>query len=309
LDNTDNENAGIYGEAHVYDGEKWVSTEESDALAMTYKDALQLAEDSGKTIYASEIYADLIVTKRLRVQSGNFLTKINETDGVDVTYDGKKLFKVEPLTGLIYFGEHFWYNPSDGAIHTPNDKTVIRADGTIEAVDGSFAGNIIANSGLFKGIFDTTALRLEPGDATVLSKYVDDNYNQALDLYNYFVTSQGLLGDTYYKISSPTSGTYTFTGVNYPPLDFSEIKYITFAIDGLYRCVAFYNSTYKLLRMIRKRVDGSTTGQIKINSSFTLGVSYGGDKLIVSSDIPTDTNGLDDYQIYLSGDTLKVKLP
>jgi hypothetical protein len=132
LDNTDNEDAGIYGEAHVYDGEKWVATEESDALAMTYKDALELAELSQKTIYASEIYASLIVTKRLRVQSGNFLAKINETDGVDVTYGGKKLFNVEPLTGLIYFGEHFWYNPSDGAIHTPDDNTLIRADGTTE---------------------------------------------------------------------------------------------------------------------------------------------------------------------------------
>jgi hypothetical protein len=143
LDNTDNEDAGVYGEAHTYDGEKWVSTEESDALAMTYKDALELAELSQKTIHASEIYADLIVTKRLRVQSGNFLTKINETDGVDVTYGANKLFKVEPLTGKIYFGEHFWYNPTDGAIHTPNDKTVINADGTIYGEQSNFEESVV----------------------------------------------------------------------------------------------------------------------------------------------------------------------
>ena len=40
---------------------KWVATEESDALAMTYKDALQLAKDSEKTIYASKIFTDLLV--------------------------------------------------------------------------------------------------------------------------------------------------------------------------------------------------------------------------------------------------------
>ena len=136
LDNTTDGTAEVYGEAHVYNGEEWVATEESDALAMTYKDALQLAEDSGKTIYASEIYADLIVTKRLRVQSGNFLAKINETDGVDVTYGANKLFKVEPMTGKIYFGEHFWYDPSDGAIHTPKDRMMLNAN-------GQFDGNAI----------------------------------------------------------------------------------------------------------------------------------------------------------------------
>jgi hypothetical protein len=223
-------------------------------------------------------------------------------------YNGRPLFVVDPPTGRVFFGEHFWYDPSDGAIHTPNDKTIIRADGTIEAVDGSFTGNIVANSGLFKGIFDTTALRLEPGDATVLSKYVSDNYNQALDLYDYFVTSQGLSENVYYKINSPTSGTYTFSS-SYSPLDFSKAKYITFKRDSIYTYVRFYDSTYTMLGQIVKRNDGSTSSQIKLNGSFTLAVSYGGDKLIVSSDIPINATELDDYQIYLSGDTLKVKLP
>ncbi len=142
MDNTTDGTAEVYGEAYIYNGDEWVSTESSDALAMTYKDALQLAEDSGKTIYASEIYADLIVTKRLRVESGNFLTKINETDGVDVTYDGNKLFKVEPLTGKIYFGENFWYDPSDGAIHTPEDNTLIRANGTLKAYFAELLGTL-----------------------------------------------------------------------------------------------------------------------------------------------------------------------
>ena len=526
LDNTDNEDAGIYGEAHVYDGEKWVSTENSDALAMTYKDALQLAKDSGKKIYASEIYADLIVTKNLKVgESGgipnalsfdgvndyctipamtnlatltvemkvyfNALTDswlINKRDnasdnqwqliyvggmlsvdlfggsttpvasipyeplyanrwyslafttsgvsgstaylfvdgvgvnsavlsgnmklgslgitigarswdysrgnhngkikdvriwdivrsGVEILankdavftgsetgliayykmdegtgliaydsagsndgtiygatwiidqatgfdfhaltddgtgkprfgayYDGRPLLVVDPPTGRVFFGEHFWYDPATGSIRTPNDKTVIKADGTIEAVDGRFTGDIIANSGLFKGIFDTTVLRLEPGGANVLSKYVGDNYNQALDLYDYFVTSQGLSEDTYYRIKSPTSGTYTFSS-EYPPLDFSKVKYVRFMRDHVFRHVIFYDSTFTLLGRVRKRVDGSTTAQLKLNASITLAVAYGGDKLIVSSDIPINTYGLDDYQVYLSGDTLKVKLP
>jgi hypothetical protein len=143
MDNTSDGTATVYGEAHVYNGEAWVPTEESDALAMTYKDALQLAKDSGKTIYASEIYANLIVTKNLIVGEGNGTAgsgfrfrAINDKDMdlsnvpvFDVYKDDKQLFKVDIDTGNIYFGEHFWYSPIDGAIHTPGDNTKITADG------------------------------------------------------------------------------------------------------------------------------------------------------------------------------------
>ena len=59
MDNTTDGTAEVYGEAYIYNGDEWVSTESSDALAMTYKDALQLANETGKTIYASKIYLQI----------------------------------------------------------------------------------------------------------------------------------------------------------------------------------------------------------------------------------------------------------
>lgn len=108
MDNTSDGTATVYGEAHVYNGEEWVATEESDALAMTYKDALQLAKDSGKTIYASEIYADLIVTKRLRVEDNGYIAVINKDDGIRASYNGEDIFRAY-TNGDAEFGK---YNPS-----------------------------------------------------------------------------------------------------------------------------------------------------------------------------------------------------
>jgi hypothetical protein len=108
MDNTSDGTATVYGEAHVYNGEAWVATEESDALAMTYKDALELAELSEKTIYASEIYADLIVTKRLRVEDNGYIATINATDGIRASFNGEDIFRSYP-SGDAEFGK---YNPS-----------------------------------------------------------------------------------------------------------------------------------------------------------------------------------------------------
>jgi hypothetical protein len=62
---------------------------------------------------------------------------------LDAMYGDKVLWRVDPTTGIIYFGEHFWYNPTDGAIHTPDDKTVINADGTIYGEQSNFEESVI----------------------------------------------------------------------------------------------------------------------------------------------------------------------
>jgi hypothetical protein len=375
LDNTEEE-SGIYGETYVYNGDEWVATEESDALAMTYKDALQLAEDSGKTIYTSEIYADLIVTKKLRVQSGDFLAKINETDGVDVTYDGNKLFKVEPLTGKIYFGEHFWYDPATETIRSKNDKMIIGADGvlravdgvfkgtieagssvpystvsgappsnadntstffesgtafqtangkvkihndgTIEAVDGRFTGDVFANSGYFKGIFDTTALKLEPGGETTQSHSESQTNLQAKNFYDYFVSSEGLVSGTLYKATILGSSISIYTEYGSYILNTADIAYASLSYGGSgYNYdyyLRFYDNSFTDIGGVNTHV--YTYGGITYSGSYVVGgvtvtLGWGGDKLIISSDTPTIDIGLDNYQIYIDTSTgsLKVKLP
>lgn len=322
MDNTSDGTAEIYGEAYIYDGEEWTPTQSSDALAMTYKDALELAENSGKTIYASNIYADLIVAKKLRVQSGNFLTKINDIDGFDVTYNGNTLFKVGVDTGKIYFGEQFWYDPSDGIIHTPNDKTIINADGTIEAVDGVFSGYIEASSGIFKGVFDTTALKLEPSDADAYSRTESSVYTQSYAFYSYYIGSLGLTIDRIYR-ASMESGTYviidmyeetqfTFSGDDVAYIRIHWHKQDSEPYDEFVQINIYDISLNKLGHISMSPVEnpnGYYTFYFTV--AVTLTIYTGGDKLLLSSDVPTGPDGLSDYQIYVDPSTsqVKVKLP
>lgn len=82
-----------------------------------------------------------------------------DSDGVklstplfDVMYGDKAVFKVEPSTGKIFFGDNFFYNPSDGAIHSTNDKVVIDSDGRLSTIDATVAGSITANAFQFDDI-------------------------------------------------------------------------------------------------------------------------------------------------------------
>jgi hypothetical protein len=102
----------------------------------------------------------------------------------DVMYNSDVLFKVDPSTGKIYFGTHFWYDPSDGKIHTPNDKTIINADGTIEAVDGVFSGEVQATSGSFDGSLSA--------DRILINQNAFKVGNFGLYTYDFNVTSLGL---------------------------------------------------------------------------------------------------------------------
>ena len=50
----------------------------------------------------------------------------------DIFNGSKQLFKVDVSSGKIYFGQYFWYDPSDGIIHTPNDRLLLNANGQID---------------------------------------------------------------------------------------------------------------------------------------------------------------------------------
>jgi hypothetical protein len=260
------------------------------------------------SLVANEAFIKNLVAQNMKAGPGTGLASSGfrfraQTDSVgdgsdvavfDIFKDDKQLFKVDVATGKIYFGEHFWYDPSDGVIHTLNDKTVIKADGTIEAVDGSFTGNIIANSGLFKGIFDTTALKLEPGEASGTTNSFGNVNNQAYLIWDW---TKNTLGITENVIARCT-------------LDYdSNVKYIKSYSVYEYRInyyVVLMDESYNTLYTLKYNSYG---GVVKISATIELTIYTGGDKLLVSSDIPTESTGLDDYQLYRDGDTLKVKLP
>ena len=60
----------------------------------------------------------------------------------DVMYNDKVVFKAEPANGKVYFGTNFWYDPADGAIHTPNDKIVIDSSGSLKATFAEIVGTM-----------------------------------------------------------------------------------------------------------------------------------------------------------------------
>jgi hypothetical protein len=295
--------------------------------------ATQIAEWNMQTGYGSSLY-DTIgsfvnhiygATWIVDDETGfNFHALTDDGTGVPrfgTYYNGRPLFVVDPTSGIIYFGEHFWYDPSDGAIHTPNNKTVIRADGTIEAVNGRFSGDVIANSGVFKGIFDTTALKLEPGDTTA------HNFTQASSMYqarNFFnaLTSFGLKVDTFYKASTSVSSIQMYTQMptldNTSTIDLSDLSYIRITSAIHDKTTIYHLQLFDSAKALIPAMPGwpfnslmyyNSNNYAMTTTSFTITVYTGGDKLILSSDIPDNPVGLADYQIYHSDGTLCIKLP
>ena len=74
-----------------------------------------------------------------------------------VRYGGRTVFQIDPATGNVFFGEPnsdlktaktgFMYRASDQTIRSAGDNVIIKADGTIEAKDGTFSGTVNATAG------------------------------------------------------------------------------------------------------------------------------------------------------------------
>ena len=56
----------------------------------------------------------------------------------------------------------------------------------VEASSGSFSGSLESANGSFTGIFDTTALKLEPGTGSSQNVSLSSDYFQSRTLYNIF---------------------------------------------------------------------------------------------------------------------------
>lgn len=189
----------LFGHVRKWDGDSWESTTDSQSIGLAAKDAFQIARESGKVIFAAVIYTEAMVAANIQAGSGTgaagsgFRFRAMDDDYslagspkvpvFDVMMGDKVLFKVDVTSGYIYFGEHFWYDPADGAIHTPNDKTVINADGTIEVVDGVFSGHIEASSGTFDGSLSA--------DRILINQNAFKVGNFGLYTYDFNVTSLG----------------------------------------------------------------------------------------------------------------------
>jgi hypothetical protein len=316
----------LFGHVLRWDGNSWESTTDSHSIGIAAKDAFKIARESGKVIFAEVIYTEAMVAANIQAGSGTgeedsgFRFRAMDDDYsqegspkvpvFDVYKDDRQLFKVHPETGVIEFGEHFRYDPNadngNGAIITNNNKLSIYADGRLEANDAILQGVEIVD-GVFKGIFDTNALRLEPGDLQSYSRSHANNYYQALDLIQEFL-SLGFSYNIKYRITLNTDANVKYMSFYWGDDVFGSIWTTYHSWNG----IKFYNSQLQYLyEILTYEIEGdlSESRSIKIDSSITITIYYGGDKLYVSENIPTTDEGLDAWQIWLDETTLKVKLP
>ena len=185
------------------------------------------------------------------------------------------------------------------------------------AVGGHFSGDVFANSGYFKGIFDTTALKLEPGDTTAHNFTQASASTQALNFFN-ALTSFGLKVNTFYKASTSIPSIQMYTQIHgwTNTVNLSDLSYIRINNEKdsggvpIYELL-LYDSTKTIIPAMPDPLYASRSlyyytqyNYVMTTTSFTITVYTGGDKLIVSPDIPDNPVGLSNYQIYHSNGSL-----
>ncbi len=146
------------GKIYTWNGTVWNETTESQAVAAAFKDALQLARDSGELIEAAfaivhQLYANN-VTAGIPVTGLEFNVLTYDTNGDvlaepiwEVKYQGNKIFEIEATSGDMFFGD---FNEEGGSglrwnnglkrLESKDDKLIINTDGTIEAIQAKLIG-------------------------------------------------------------------------------------------------------------------------------------------------------------------------
>ena len=146
------------GVIYEYSGTAWAESTNGDLVMTLFDSFADLANDVDSTVIGNAVIKKLValdaivknlLAENLKAGAGDgtassgfrFRAQTDSAgDGTDVPVfdvykDDKQLFKVDISTGKIYFGEHFWYDPSDGKIHTKDDKILIGSDGKMNATD------------------------------------------------------------------------------------------------------------------------------------------------------------------------------
>ena len=163
------ETDGTYtkGKIYIHTGMGWRTETSSDGnLVMTlFDDFSSLANDVDETVIGNAVIKKLVAIDafiknlkaqnlsagngdgtsgsgfRFRAMQDQYMTGGNNPV-FDILYGDKVVFKVEPSTGKVYFGENFWYDPSDGGIHSLNDRIVIDSSGSLKATFAEIVGTV-----------------------------------------------------------------------------------------------------------------------------------------------------------------------
>lgn len=89
----------------------WSSTTDSTVVMAGWKDALQLAKDTGEVIYAAMLVLDILIANKLNVGGGTLTTgllfRVLDDDGngntvIEARYNGTKIWWIDTDTGKMY---------------------------------------------------------------------------------------------------------------------------------------------------------------------------------------------------------------
>lgn len=223
----------------------------------------------------------------------------------DVTYNGADLFKVDIATGKIYFGQGFWYNPDDGAIHSSGDKVVIGSSGTITAIDAEISG-----SSRFHGSFNCDVIKTvvgSPSLLTTLSTSVND-YTQIADLLYTWRDVAGLSVDTFYRVNLVGYPSVRYAKIT-PSVSYGESAFYFY--DEQYNAinpsslfsVSSYNTSSTSYLNTRYGSNYRRIGGTWAVSGFTLQILTGGNVLEVSIPSAGQASGLSSNQLFYGAQT------
>lgn len=194
-----------FGHTLKWDGDSWESTTDSQSIGTVAKDAFRIARESGLVIFSAVIYTEALVAANIQAGEGTdapgsgFRFRAMDDDYsqggapkvpiFDVTYHGVVIFRINPSSGEIFFGENFIYDPVTQSIRTPDDNMIIDAEGKLYAkgaeLDDIIVNGLTAISGIFSGLLNTHTIKT--GLATGPDLLLVGSYSTRPDPANMYV--------------------------------------------------------------------------------------------------------------------------
>ena len=293
----------IGGSPYVYDGSQFVTvkldemtpTEYGEIMSVCLDDALDsdIAENSKyqswfKRLAAKEAFVRYLIVNNLHVAKGDFEFNVRTIDDEgnelenfiwEIKYAGNVILSIDVTSGTIIS-------------NASNFK--ILPDGSIEAKNGKFEGDITGSTGTFSGQIDCPSFSSLPRDDNeIIVNCPSGARGQSDALYDAFRSK--LTREKYYKCTHSLN---------------SSIAYVKWYInDTGHEYFEFYDSTRKTeLGKVYSHTEWWQTSYESTwaSSSFTVTVKYGEGDVFILKDLPTERNGLKVGQVWRDGAQLMI---
>jgi len=234
----------------------------------------------------------------------------------DVMYNSDELFKVDIATGKIYFGEHFWYDPSadggEGAIISTDEQMIIHANGRVEAtnitahnlkaIGGVFTGEINALSGVFSGEFDSSVIKTEKGTTSTVTLDLGSNrlpYPAIQTLLNagFGIGSRSAVDIDNYATARWLVWTVENVGGHWHGA--------TWYSSGQHQFLYLYDESNNIIDYCRRCTQTTGYNRLLAHALNNVDITTGGDKLFFV-DLPTSSSGLESGRVWVDNGVLKI---